>query len=77
MNEQRGEEDFASFICNPSSFCRDVFPEREERRQGQGFEGPDQDKLRERALSEQVGSMGHIRERPDTSDLLIRQLREL
>ena len=72
-----GEEDFASLMCNLSSFCRDVFPEREERRQGQGCEQPGQDKLRERALSEQVGSMGNIRERPDTSDLLIRQLREL
>ena len=64
-------------MCNPHSFYRDVFPEREELSQGQGSEKPGQDKLRERALSEQVGSMGLIRERPDTSDLLIRQLRDL
>ena len=72
-----GEEDFTSSMCNLLPFYRDVFPEREEVSQGQECERPGQDKLRERALSEQVGSMGLIRERPDTSDLLIRQLRDL
>ena len=67
----------------PHSVCRDVLSEREERRQGQGCEGPGTDHLmvpqvvRERALSDQAGAMSLVREREDTSDILVRQLREL
>ena len=69
----------------PEPICRDVLSERGERRQGPGCEGPDSDRLgvgvcqlgRERALSDQVGARSLGREREDTSDILVRQLREL
>lgn len=67
----------------PRPVCRDVLSEREERRQGQGCEGPDTDQLmvpqlgRERALSDQAGATSLVREKEDTSDILVRQLREL
>ena len=67
----------------PEPICRDVLSEREERRQGPGCEGSVSDRLgvcqlgRERALSDQVGSVNLGREREDTSDILVRQLREL
>ena len=67
----------------PPPVCRDVLSEREERRQGQGCEGPGADHLmvpqlvRERAHSDQAGAISLVREREDSSDILVRQLREL
>lgn len=67
------------FVIPRPPVCRDVLSES----QGQGCEGPDTDQLmvpqlgRERALSDQAGATSLVREKEDTSDILVRQLREL
>ena len=75
--------DLVPICVIPEPICRDVLSERGERRQSPGCGDPDSDRLlvpqlgRERALSDQVGATGLGREREDTSDILVRQLREL